>query len=140
MSCRPIICSPVGMSCRPIICSPVGMSCWPIICSPVGMSCRPIICSPVGMSCRPIIWYTHVLPDPCENCRQTYIGETRFEENKKEVETITRRESVTVEHKTAVKDHADINKCIIDWGGSKYVRKINQQFLVKATYASRYVE
>ena len=96
------------------------------------------------MSCRPIIWYTHVLPDPCENCRQTYIGETRFEENKKEVETITtrwftleqRRESETVEHKTAVKDHADINNCIIDGGGSKYDRKINQQFLVKATHAA----
>ena len=61
---------------------------------------------------------------PCKSCNHTYILAkrrtfgTRLEEPKKEVENITtreqKRESVAVEHKSAITDHADRNNCIID--------------------------
>ncbi|KAK2155520.1 hypothetical protein NP493_2066g00015 [Ridgeia piscesae] len=64
---------------------------------------------------------------PCKTCNVYYIGETfgtRVDENKKEVETVTTgRFTRETKHRSAITDHADRHKCVIDWEGAKVVDK-----------------
>ena len=58
------------------------------------------------------------------NCHYSLNGVA----HKKEVETRcltleTRRCSTSIEHKSAITDHADRHNCVMDWEGAKVVDK-----------------
>ena len=86
----------------------------------------------------------------------TYIGKTgrtfgtRLEVYKKGENIITKRftrkrerqrerqrESATVEHKSAITDHADRNNCIIDWEGATETHSVHMDEKDDSNHESR---
>ena len=67
---------------------------------------------------------------PCKSCNHAYIGETENIWNKTRGTqeggwehhnhpiSGNKRQSATVEHKSAITDHADRNNCVIGWEGA----------------------